>query len=133
MPLLLGTGLEVNPLTLGLMIAAAVVHEGTAAVDVWTASRSERKVTQFEQHVHSFLEVMPFWIIPLMALVHRPIARTFRLRLREPRLADRHIALIAACVVGGAVLPYGEELTRCVRYARLPIGRPSHAEGSGST
>lgn len=114
-PLLLAAALEMNPLLITLMTSAAVVHEATAMLDVRVAFESDRHVGQFEQHVHSFLEVMPFWMVPLMVLLHEPATKRWSLTRRSSALTKRDIALIAGGVVLLGALPYGEELVRCLR------------------
>jgi hypothetical protein len=115
LPLLLAAAFEMNPLLIMLMTGAAVVHEGTAALDVRVALDSDRDVNQFEQHVHSFLEVMPFWIVPLMVLLHEPATKRWSLTRRSSALSRRDIALVAGAVTLLGALPYGEELVRCLR------------------
>ena len=63
LPLLAAMFLEINGLIIAVMLLAFFVHEATALWDVSYATTA-RTVTPIEQHVHSFLE-----IIPLMALV----------------------------------------------------------------
>jgi hypothetical protein len=115
LPLLLAAAFEMNPLLITLMTGAAVLHEGTAALDVRVALESDRDVNQFEQHVHSFLEVMPFWIVPLMVLLHEPATKRWSLTRRSSALSRGDIALVASAVTVLGVLPYGEELVRCLR------------------
>jgi C4-dicarboxylate transporter len=62
-PLLGAIFFEVNALIIGVAIVAFFVHEATAMWDVSYAVTT-REVSPVEQHVHSFLE-----IIPLMALL----------------------------------------------------------------
>jgi hypothetical protein len=63
LPLLAAMFLDVNGLIIAFMIVMFFVHEATALWDVSYATTA-RTVTPIEQHVHSFLE-----IIPLMAIV----------------------------------------------------------------
>ena len=114
-PLLLAATLEMNPLLITLMTGAAAVHEATAMVDVRVVLESDRHVSQFEQHVHSFLEVMPFWIVPLMVLLHEPATKRWALTRRSSALSKGDLALIAGGVVLLGALPYSEELLRRLR------------------
>ena len=50
--------LEINALVLLIMLVCFVLHEATALWDLSYAS-TRREVTPIEQHVHSFLEMMP--------------------------------------------------------------------------
>ena len=127
-PLLLAAALEMNPLLITLMTSAAAVHEATAMLDVRVAFESDRHVSQFEQHVHSFLEVMPFWIVPLMVLLHEPATKRWSLTRRSSALSKRDIALIACGVALLGALPYSEELVRCLRRSRDQRGSQSESE-----
>ena len=128
-PLALGVFFEINPLVVTLMTSAAVAHEATAALDVKLAKESERHLSQFEQHVHSFLEVMPFAVAALMVLLHEPTAPQWRLRRRPPALRPSDLGLIGAVVAVFGVLPYTEELVRCLRTAaRRPAEATVEAE-----
>ena len=89
LPLLLATAFEMNPLLVTLMTGAAATHEATAMLDVRLALNSRRNVSQWEQHVHSFLEVMPFWIIPLLVLLNRPMTDRWTLTRRAPVCQSR--------------------------------------------
>lgn len=116
LPLLLGALFELNPLTVSLMTGSAAIHELTAMADVRVALKSEREVSQWEQHVHSFLEVMPFGIVPLMVLLHEPIVRNWALTRRSPALSKRDIAIVVGAATAFGALPYIEELIRCARH-----------------
>jgi hypothetical protein len=88
-------------------------------VDVRLALKSNRQVTQWEQHIHSFLEVMPFWAVPLMVLLHEPTTHGWSLRRRHSVLSKRDLAGVAGAMVLAGGVPYTEELMRCVKQARL--------------
>ena len=120
MPLVLSAYFEMNPLVITLMVSSAVLHELTAMADVNLALKSRRHVSQWEQHAHSFLEVMPFWMVPLMVVLHEPIASRWSLVRRSSALSRRDWAVIAAAVVVGGALPYLEELVRCLKFAPTP-------------
>ena len=57
-PVLMGLLLDINALVLLMMLVALLVHEATALWDVHIAIH-RRYVGVFEQHVHSFLELLP--------------------------------------------------------------------------
>ena len=132
-PLLLAVALEMNPLLITLMTSAAAVHEATAILDVRVAFESDRHVSQFEQHVHSFLEVMPFWIVPLMVLLHEPPTKRWSLTRRSSALSKRDIALIVGGVALLGALPYSEELVRCLRRSRDEHGAESQPATDSAT
>ncbi|SHF06196.1 hypothetical protein [Streptoalloteichus hindustanus] len=119
---------EINPAVMLIMLAAIAAHEATALWDVTTAVESGRDVRPVEQHIHSFLESLPFMGSAAVACLHWRQARellsgsdrsdAWRLRLKRNRLPGRYLAGVAAGVVGLIAVPYGEELWRCVRAAR---------------
>ncbi|MEU6148129.1 diguanylate cyclase [Streptomyces sp. NPDC047081] len=128
-PIALTLRYEVNPLLLTVQLGGAAVHEATALWDVRTAVESDREVKPLEQHIHSFLESLPFGALAALMCLHadqvkallrggrghpdawRPVPR------RRP-LSRGYVAGIAVAVGGCVLLPYGEELLRCVRTAR---------------
>jgi hypothetical protein len=58
LPLLAAMFLDINGLIIAFMIVMFLVHEATALWDVSYAT-TLRTVTPIEQHVHSFLEIIP--------------------------------------------------------------------------
>jgi hypothetical protein len=139
-PIALALLCEINPLVLVIIAAAIAAHEATALWDVSTAEASDREVTPWEQHIHSFLESLPFMATAALACLHweqlralvtgarRPGA--WRLRWKEYRLPGGYLASVAGAIAGLVALPYGEELYRCVRAGRRdPKGR-SEADAS---
>jgi hypothetical protein len=126
-PLALALLCEVNPLVLAIIAAAIAAHEATALWDVRTAESSDRAVTPWEQHIHSFLESLPFMATAALTCLHwddlraltqagRPGA--WRLRPKQNRLPASYLASVGGAIAGLIALPYGEELYRCVRAAR---------------
>jgi hypothetical protein len=63
-PLLAAMFLEVNALIIAAMIVTFFIHEATALWDVSYATTA-RTVTPIEQHVHSFLEMIPLMANPV--------------------------------------------------------------------
>jgi hypothetical protein len=61
--------LEINALVLLIMLVCFVLHEATALWDLSYAS-ARREVTPIEQHVHSFLEMMPLMSFVLIAVLN---------------------------------------------------------------
>jgi len=122
-PMVLGLLLEINAGVILLMIAAFFLHAATAVWDVAYAVE-RRKVTPGEQHVHSFLEVLPFCAVSFVICIHwNQFASllgmgnekaSFRLKKKQPGLPKGYIAgFLGAVAINGAV--YGEELLRCLR------------------
>jgi hypothetical protein len=109
---------EVNPLLLALIVATAGTHEATAFWDVRSAVDGGREVRPAEQHIHSFLESLPFMATSallclhwdqVVAAVRRPRDPSlWRLRLRRNRLPTRYLLAIQLGIVGLVALPYGE-------------------------
>jgi hypothetical protein len=131
-PIALALLCEINPLVLVVIGAAIAAHEATALWDVSTAQASDRTVTPWEQHLHSFLESLPFMATAALTCLHWEQVRAlltgvrrrdaWRLRLKQPRLPGGYLASVAGAIAGLIALPYGEELYRCVRAARRGMG-----------
>jgi hypothetical protein len=103
---------EANPTSICTAAGAALVHELTAIVDVgYTAPR--REVAPREQHTHSFLEVLPFVAVGLLAIRPQTKRAGLILRRRPPPLSTILAVYGAAALFGFA--PHFEELIRCVR------------------
>ena len=84
-PMFLGLLLEINAGVILLMITAFFAHAGTAIWDVAYAVE-RRKVTPNEQHVHSFLEVLPFCAVSFVICLHWPqFASLFGYGSEKPR------------------------------------------------
>src|SRR5437879_13171630 len=61
-PTLAAIFLEINALVIAIMILCLIAHEATAIWDVSYAYRT-REVSPTEQHVHSFLELLPLIVL----------------------------------------------------------------------
>src|SRR3954468_22038514 len=68
-PLLAAIFLEINALIIAVMIAGFVTHQLTALWDTTFASH-KRLITPVEQHVHSFLELMPLMAMLIVIILH---------------------------------------------------------------
>lgn len=117
---------EVNPLLLSVQLGATACHEATALWDVRTAVDSERDVKPVEQHIHSFLESLPFAALASLMCLHPDQVRSllrggagdptaWKFVPRRRPLPGKYLAGIALAVGTFVALPYGEELVRCVR------------------
>jgi hypothetical protein len=125
-PSLAGLFLEITAPLFALMIAAFALHEATALWDV-TYAASRRTVTPFEQHVHSFLELIPLMAISALATLHWPqFLATFGLvrksggrplRRKQQPLPGPYVATLLGAITLFEWLPYLEELRRCLRVA----------------
>jgi hypothetical protein len=132
-PVTLALLCEVNPLLLAIATGALGAHEATALWDVRTAVHGGREVRPAEQHIHSFLESLPFMAVSALFCLHwdevQRMARrgaggpqAWRLRLRRRRLPGGYLASVAAGIIALVAVPYAEELRRCAR-ARFSAGK----------
>ena len=126
-PVIMGLLLDINSLVLLMMLVALLAHEATALWDVHVAIH-RRYVGVLEQHVHSFLELLPlmgvsfvtilYWdqFLALFGLGSEPGRFEFRAKSNPLSL----VYLIGSFGAVGLliVLPYGEELWRCISTAR---------------
>ena len=124
-PLLLTLLCEVNPLLLGIGTVATGVHEATAIWDVRAAVDGGREVRPAEQHIHSFLESLPFMAVSALLCLHwdqvveawhgRADGTAWRLRRRRRPLPGRYLAGVTAAVAAFIAAPYAEEIWRCAK------------------
>ena len=136
-PSLLGLFLDVNAGVLLAAFAALVLHELTAIWDVAYAE-ARRRVTPTEQHIHSFLEVVPLMAVSFLTVLHWDQARAlvgvgpahadFGLRSKQQPLSARYVGGLLAALGACIVLPYGEELWRCFRVDHTLAARPAPAQ-----
>ncbi|MGW1171374.1 diguanylate cyclase [Streptomyces sp. NPDC002550] len=127
LPVVAGLTAKVNPLVLSLMGGAALAHWGTALWDVSLAT-DKREVSPAEQHIHSFLEVLPLTAAAFTTCLHWDQVRKalkggrraddWKLLPKERPLSAGYLGAIAAGVGLCVVLPYAEEMIRCVRARR---------------
>lgn len=127
-PLQAALFLQINAGLILLMLGCALLHEATALWDVSLAVR-QRWVSPIEQHMHSFLELIPWMAISLVCLLHWDQASAllpgnweraeFTLQRKEPSLPTAYLAGILSATVLFAVLPYLEELWRGYRAAQV--------------
>ncbi|MGW7692191.1 diguanylate cyclase [Streptomyces asiaticus] len=126
-PVAMGLLARVNPLVLSVMGGAAVAHGATALWDVSLAT-GEREVRPVEQHIHSFLEVLPLSAMAFTCCLHWDQVRAalrggdrpedWKLLPKDNPLPVRYLAAIGLGVGACVVLPYAEEMRRCLRAAK---------------
>ena len=107
-PVLAALFLRINALVMLVMLVAYVVHEATAMWDVSYAT-SRRNVTPFEQHVHSFLEMIPLMALSVVVLLHwgevqalfgvGPAAPDFSVQWKDPPLPWGYVGTVLAIFV----------------------------------
>ena len=136
-PVTAGFFLEVTAPIAALMIAAFLAHEVTALWDVSYAVTA-RNVTPIEQHVHSFLEMVPLMAISFIAVLHWPQfcalagigeePADLSIRAKDKPLPAGYIPISLAATGILEVLPYLEELYRTLRannFRLIPAGGPA--------
>lgn len=125
-PVLAALVLQVNALLFVVFVAAFLLHEWTAWLDIRFAS-SRREVSAVEQQIHSFLELLPLTAIILLGLAHPgevlalfridTSGAHFRLDWKHPPLPTAYLAAVGVGIVLFVIAPYAEELGRCIRYS----------------
>ena len=142
-PVIAGLFLEITSPVLALMIASFLLHEATALWDVSYAV-TVREGHAFEQHVHSFLEMIPLTALSFVAVLHWPEAAAllgrggrrprWSLRRKRPGLPGGYLAVTLTATLLIEWLPYLEELWRCLSTSggRLTpaISPPGRAAGA---
>lgn len=135
-PLLAAIFLEVNALVIAVMILAFLLHEATALWDVRYALTA-REVSPIEQHVHSFLEMIPLMAILLVVSRHwgqflalfglgDELARFDLAWKREP-LPTAYIVVVMSVALVFDLVPYLEELRRGLAAAQGRLVPPAAA------
>jgi hypothetical protein len=120
-PLLAAIFFEINALVIAAMIVGFVLHQLTALWDTSFASQ-RRRITAIEQHVHSFLELLPLTAMLIVIILHwsqflslwglGPEAARYHLVFKPDPLPWVYVAgfLIASALL--EVLPFLEEFVR---------------------
>ena len=85
-PMLALLFLEVNALTMALMIVGALTHTFTAYRDIRYAAPL-RHISAFEQFVHAFLIVLPLAALAIIVVLHWP---AFTSLLALPEIPRKH-------------------------------------------
>ncbi|MGI5192444.1 diguanylate cyclase [Streptomyces sp. CA-288835] len=126
-PVAMGLLARINPLVLSVMGGAAAAHTATALYDV-TLATHKREVRPIEQHIHSFLEVLPLAGLAFIGCLHADQVRAtlrggpgrddWKLLPKERPLSAPYLLGLGAVIGAGVALPYAEELRRCVRAQR---------------
>ena len=135
-PVTLGLYFEITSLVLLVTLAALVVHEATALWDVAYA-QPRRDVWLVEQHIHSYLAVIPFMVTSFVICLYwnnfialigwSGAPADFSLRWKQPALEMGYHLGVTLAAMAFLVVPYAEELWRCYRHQRR-FGVPHHAD-----
>lgn len=123
-PLVLILLFEVNSLIIAISILLFLIHEFTALWDVSYAV-SKRRVGPLEQHVHSFLEMIPLLALVLIIARHwqqfvalftpSGFPPDFSFQLKESPLPTTYLIIVLLIAFTLEFLPYVEEFIRGVR------------------
>lgn len=118
---------EVNALVFAIALILFFIHEATALWDV-NYAHTRRYLSPLEQHVHSFLELMPLLTLSLLAALHwpqflalfgvGPETADFTVKWKSEPLPPLYLFGVFAGVVIFQLVPYGEELWRCWRHVK---------------
>src|SRR3984957_3946247 len=132
-PAVLALLFETNALTLVVGAGALAFHELVVIWDVAYAAQ-RRDVSVTEQHLHSFLEVLPFTTFSfllclradqVLAMAHGGEEKPdFKLRWKAEPAPPAYVAGLLAAITLSIGLPYAEELLRCMRVNPSPFPRP---------
>ncbi len=124
LPLLAAIFLQINAGIIALMIIAFFIHEATALWDVSYAVTA-REVSPIEQHVHSFLEMIPLMAILFVISIHwgqfqalfgfGPETARFDLAWKEEPLPTSYVFSVMTVILLFEVVPYIEEFIRGLR------------------
>jgi hypothetical protein len=131
-PLMAAMFLEVTSPVLALLIASFILHELTALWDVSYAVK-RREVTPVEQHIHSFLEMIPLMAASFTAILHwkqflsligiGDDPRDSRIMLKKRPLPLAYSATVIVSVTLLEGLPYMHEFIRGLRATPLRQAR----------
>jgi hypothetical protein len=127
LPVLAALLLEINAGVILFMIVCLVFHELTALWDISYAS-TRREIGVIEQHVHSFLEMLPLMGLLLVIAVHwDQFLALFGLApfhaeivLKPAPLPTDYVVVMVSLAVLLVALPFFEELLRGLRERSRP-------------
>lgn len=125
LPTLAGLFMEINALVIATMIVGYLLHEATVLWDL-RYTTGKRAILPGEQIMHSYQEVIPLTLLTLVALLHWDqfhalVTMNGRADFspawkREP-LSPYYLATVLSATSLLVVLPFIEELWRCIRRA----------------
>lgn len=125
-PIFLGLYFEINVMVFLIMFVVLILHEWVAHHDVLYAL-NVREISILETHVHSFLEVLPFVIVALIAIINWQSfvdlitfnwAGNMGIELKHKPISARYIGGYFAFMMVADVAPFAEEFFRCWRYRK---------------
>jgi hypothetical protein len=120
-PMVLALFVEVDTTLLVFATACVLVH---TAVSLWDTrfAQPRRHISPLEQHIHSYLEMLPLFALTIVLLLRRDavLLPVWELSPRQPPLPAVVTWGVTLSLVPGLLL-IGEELLRCRRAARRPV------------
>lgn len=142
LPLLAAIFLQINAGIIALMIVAFFIHEATSLWDVSYAVTA-RNVTPIEQHIHSFLEMIPLMAILFVISLHwdqfqslfgfGPENASFSLTWKEEPLPVFYVFSIMIVTLLFELIPFIEEFFRGLRANRgALVPRKAYEAGAQS-
>lgn len=126
LPVLVFLFLSTNALVLALMTTGVVAHTATSWRDVKFAAQL-RHISPGEQYVHSFLIVLPWVALALVAILHWPvvvamfdpaIASEWKPHWRQPPFDGGLLSVVLASSLLFGALPGGLEFMHTLAVAR---------------
>lgn len=118
-PVMVGLLFEITNFMLIMMVFFFLLHELTAFWDV-SSSYTQRHISPVEQHVHSFLELLPLMALLMVIALHwssfigifqgNPL--DFSFRFKSPFLPLYYLIPLFLGIIILLILPYSEELKR---------------------
>jgi hypothetical protein len=130
-PVFVALVFKINVLVMLICLAMLVAHELVAVWDMRMAA-PVRRISLVETHAHAYLLSMPFYTFGLVALLNwEAFTRTlsfewsepFALVLRDKPLGpEGYLGFHFALVFCLGLLPYGEELYRCMKARKRASG-----------
>lgn len=127
LPVIVALLFEINALVIAAMLIALIIHEATALWDV-TYAHTRRYISPWEQHVHSFLEVLPIMAVSFVTVLYwNQFLSLFGLGTEVPRFVIEpktnavpftYLVVLFSSLALFIAVPYGEELWRCISTAR---------------
>jgi hypothetical protein len=132
-PALMTLFFEVNALSIAVAAACVAGHEAVVLWDTYYAA-PRRFTSVTEQHVHSFLEVLPFTTLAFLMclrpnevlgmLGHPKYDPDYSLRWKVEPPPPAYVASLLLVITGAIGIPYAEELLRCMLVDPSPSSRP---------
>jgi hypothetical protein len=132
LPIILVLFLDVNAGLLALCILCILLHHAVAYLDIDYATHT-RRVTPFEQMVHSVLEIAPITAFVLLDILYWPQLMAlfglgpeparFAPALRNPPLPLAYVGGLLGATIVFNLAPYLEELIRTLRAKKAPVSR----------